>query len=82
MTQVGSNASQEQLVLFVQRIETLTEEKASIQDDIKDVFAEAKAMGYDRATIREVIKIRKMTPAVRQERQELLDTYLAAFGID
>lgn len=79
---VGNNASQDQLVLFVERIERLTEEKQGIADDIKDVMAEAKANGFDARTIREVIKIRKLTPQVRQERQALLDTYLAAFGID
>jgi uncharacterized protein (UPF0335 family) len=51
-------------------------------DDIRDVYGEAKANGYDTRTIREIVKLRKLTPQVRIERKTLLDTYLAAFGID
>lgn len=79
---VGGNAAQKQLVMFVERIERLVEERNGINDDIRDVKAEAKANGYDVRTINEVIKIRKLDAHVRQERKELLDTYLAAFGID
>ena len=82
MAEAGGNAANEQLILFVQRIETLIEERSSINDDIRDVKAEAKATGFDARTIMEVIKHRKMEPHVRQERKALLDTYLAAFGID
>lgn len=80
--EVGDNAAQAQLVQYVERIERLMEERAGINDDIKDVKAEAKATGFDGRTIMEVIKYRKMEPHVRQERKILLDTYLAAFGID
>ena len=82
MAEAGNNASQEELTIFVQRIENLLEERASINDDIKDVKIEAKAKGFDARTIMEVIKLRKMEPQVRQERKALLDTYLAAFGIE
>lgn len=81
MAEAGGNAAQEQLRLFAERIERLEEEKKGIADDIRDVKAEAKATGYDVRTLNEIIKIRKLTPAVRQERKALLDTYLAAFGI-
>jgi uncharacterized protein (UPF0335 family) len=80
--EVGNNASQEQLVNFVERIERLEEEKKAMADDIRDVYGEAKANGYDTRTIREIVKLRKLTPQVRIERKTLLDTYLAAFGID
>jgi uncharacterized protein (UPF0335 family) len=80
--EVGGNAANDQLRLFVERIEHLIEERNGINDDIRDVKAEAKANGYDARTIMEVIKHRKMEPHVRQERKALLDTYLAAFGID
>lgn len=78
----GGNAAQEQLVQFVQRIERLIEERNGINDDIRDVKAEAKATGFDTRTINEVIKVRKLDAHTRQERKALLDTYLAAFGID
>lgn len=80
--EAGNNASQEQLTIFVERIERLIEERGCINDDIKDIKVEAKAKGFDARTIMEVIKIRKMEPHVRQERKALLDTYLAAFGIE
>jgi uncharacterized protein (UPF0335 family) len=80
--EAGGNASQRQLIQFVERIERLIEERSGINDDIKDVKAEAKANGFDSRTMMEVIKIRKMERNVRQERRALLDTYLAAFGID
>jgi uncharacterized protein (UPF0335 family) len=80
--EVGNNASQAMLTQHVERIERLIEDRQAINDDIKDVKALAKADGFDARTIMEVIKIRKMDPHVRQERKALLDTYLAAFGID
>jgi uncharacterized protein (UPF0335 family) len=62
-------------------IENLIEERQTINDDIKDVKAEAKGQGYDATTLMAVIKVRKMTAAKYQEQRSLLDTYLAAFGI-
>ena len=80
--EVGGNAANKQLVQFVERIENLIRERQDINDDIKDVKAEAKANGFDARTIMEVIKMRKIEPHVRQERKALLETYLAAFGIE
>jgi uncharacterized protein (UPF0335 family) len=80
-TEAGGNAAQKQLVQFVERIENLIEERQTINDDIKDVKAEAKGQGYDATTLMAVIKVRKMTAAKYQEQRSLLDTYLAAFGI-
>lgn len=82
MPEAGNNASNAELVRYVERIENLIEERNGINDDIRDVKAEAKSQGFDPRTIMEVIKHRKMEPHVRQERQALLDTYLAAFGIE
>lgn len=79
---VGGNAADQQLNLFVERIERLIEERKGLNDDIRDVKQEAKSNGYDVRTINEVIKIRALDTHVRQERKALLDTYLAAFGID
>jgi uncharacterized protein (UPF0335 family) len=82
VTAAGHNhVAAEQLRLFIERVERLTEEKQGIADDIKDVFAEAKANGYDTRTMREVIKLRKMEIHTRQERQALLDTYCGCLGL-
>ncbi len=80
----GSVAADE-LRLLAERIERLIEDRKNINDDIKDVKAEAKARGYDARTLMEVIKIRAQRSASLDnynERKALLDTYLAAFGID
>jgi uncharacterized protein (UPF0335 family) len=76
----GSIAADE-LRLLIERIERLEEEKKAMQDDIKDVYAEAKARGYDPKTMRTVVRLRKMENHVRQEAEALLDTYKAALGL-
>lgn len=68
--------------LLIERIERLNEEKKGIQEDIKDVYAEAKAVGYDPKILREVIKLRKMRPDDRQEMEAVLDAYMAALGME
>ena len=65
---------------FIERIERLDEEKAAIMSDAKEVFAEAKGEGYDIKTMRQVLRIRKMDRADRQEQEALLDLYLSALG--
>lgn len=69
------------LVLLLERIETLTEEKKGIADDIKDVFAEGKAVGYDTKIMRNLLALRKMNPDDRAEFDMLIDTYRAAVGL-
>lgn len=76
-----SAIARDQLRSIVERIERLEEEKAAIADDIKEVYAEAKANGYDTKTLRAVIRIRKQDSAERQEQEALLDLYLAALGM-
>jgi len=71
----------DQLRAFVERIEKLEEEKQTISDDIKDVYAEAKANGYDTKIMRTVVRLRKQDSAERQEQEALLDTYMAALGM-
>lgn len=66
---------------FVTRIERLEEEKRTIADDIKDVYAEAKGNGFDVKILRQVIRIRKQDKSEREEMQELLDLYLSALGM-
>ena len=71
----------DQLRLFIERIERLEEEKKAMMDDIKDVYAEAKANGYDTKTMRKVVSLRKMETHDRQEQDALLETYRAALGM-
>jgi len=71
----------DQLRLFVERVERLEEEKKGIADDIRDVYAEAKANGYDTKTMRAVVRLRKMETHVRQEADALLETYRIALGL-
>ena len=78
----GHNSSDDQLRLFIERIERLEEEKKGIADDIRDVYLESKSQGYDPKIIRQIIRIRKMPPAGRREMQAVLSTYLAALGIE
>jgi uncharacterized protein (UPF0335 family) len=76
---VGSVA-RDQIKAFVARIERLEEEKANIAADIKEVYAEAKAMGFDTKVLRQVIRIRKQDRNERQEMEALLELYLGALG--
>ena len=76
----GSIAA-DQLRLFIERIERLEEEKKGIADDIKDVYAEAKANGYDTKTMRTIVRLRKMEKHQLDEQDALLETYRAALGM-
>jgi uncharacterized protein (UPF0335 family) len=66
---------------FIERIENLNEEKKAIADDIKDVFGEAKGVGFDPKIMKRIIASRKMDKAKRQEEEEILDCYLSALGM-
>ena len=76
-----ANVAADQLRLFIERIERLEEEKKGIADDVKDVYAEAKANGYDSKTMREIIRLRKLEAHARQERGAMLATYANALGL-
>lgn len=76
-----SNVAKEHLTAFIERIEKLEEEKKTISDDIKDVFAEAKGNGYDVKALRAVIRIRKQDKDERLEQEAILETYLHALGM-
>ncbi|MEM7313807.1 MAG: DUF2312 domain-containing protein [Planctomycetota bacterium] len=73
--------AKDQLQSLVERIERLEEDKAAVADDIKVVYAEAKAAGFDPKIIRKVIKLRKMTDDEREELAAALDVYMAALGM-
>ena len=77
----NGNVTADHLRSYIERIERLEEEKAALATDIREVFAEAKANGYDVKTMRQVIKLRKMEPADRDEQEHLLDTYRRALGM-
>ena len=76
----GSVAADE-LRLLIERIERLEEEKKGIADDVRDVYAEAKARGYDTKTMRTIVRLRKLETHQRQEMDALLETYRAALGL-
>lgn len=71
----------DQLRLFIERIERLHEERKGIGDDIRDVFAEAKANGFDTKIMKQVIRLRAMETHTRQEQDAILDTYRQALGL-
>ena len=76
-----ATVTNEQLRLFIERVERLEEEKKGIADDIRDVYAEAKSQGYDPKIMRQIVRLRKMDVNDRQEMEALLDTYKSALGI-
>tara|TARA_B100001179_G_scaffold193715_1_gene151292 strand:+ start:2426 stop:2662 length:237 start_codon:yes stop_codon:yes gene_type:complete len=76
-----AEATDDRLRLLVERTERLEEEKKGIADDIRDVYAEAKAVGYDTKIMRQIIKLRKMKPDERSEEETILDTYKTALGM-
>lgn len=73
--------ARDQLRAFVERIERLEEEKKTIAEDIKEVYGESKAMGFDTKVLRKVISIRKLDQNERMEQEAVLDTYLHALGM-
>lgn len=73
--------TRDQLRAFVERIERLEEEKAALAADIRDVYAESKAMGYDIKTLRTVVRLRKQDASERQEQEAILATYMIALGM-
>ena len=80
MPDVGGIAG-EQLRSFIERIERLEEERKTLAEDIKEVFAEAKGNGFDTKIIREIIKIRRMDEDDLDEQETLLDIYKRALGM-
>jgi len=70
-----------QLKSIVERIERLEEDKRNVASDIKEVYAEAKANGFDTKVLRSIITLRRMEAAERQELESLIDVYMAALGM-
>ena len=80
MTEVGGIAV-DRLRSLIERIERLEEENKAIAGDIRDIFAEAKSAGFDVKVMREILKLRKMDAADRDEKELLLETYRKALEI-
>jgi uncharacterized protein (UPF0335 family) len=73
--------AKDQLKAIVERIERLEEEKKAIADDVRDVYGEAKANGFDVKALRQVVKLRKQDANERNEQQAVLETYMHALGM-
>lgn len=76
-----SGFAKEHLRSFIERIERLEEEKAALTADIREVYSEAKGQGFDTKIMRQVVRLRKLDRADRQEQEAMLDLYLGALGM-
>jgi uncharacterized protein (UPF0335 family) len=85
MADIGDNSAttfaKEQLKAFVERVERLEEEKKTITVDIGEVYAEAKAVGYDVKALRAIVRLRKQDVDERKEQETILETYMHALGM-
>ena len=73
--------AKDQLKSIIERIERLEEEKKTISDDIRDVYAESKGNGYDVKALRTIVRLRKQDPNERAEAETILETYMQALGM-
>ena len=80
MVEVGRIA-RERLKSFVERIENLEEEKSALTADIREIYSEAKGIGLDIKTLRQIVRLRKLDSSDRQQQEELLDLYKNALGM-
>ena len=80
MADVGGVAG-DRLRAFIERIERLEEERIALGDDLREVYAEAKATGFDPKIMRQIVRLRRMESSDREEQEYLLDTYKAALGM-
>lgn len=77
----STSFAKDQLKAVIERIERLMEEVKALQDDIKDVYGEAKGNGFDTKILRKIIVLRKKDVAEREEEEALLDLYMHALGM-
>lgn len=77
----GTGAGAEQLTQYIERIERLEEEKRALMADIKDVYSEAKATGFEPKIMRQIVRMRAMDRDLLSEQDALLDTYRDAIGL-
>ena len=76
-----TNATADRLTNYIERIETLEEEKAALASDLKEVYAEAKLEGFDPKVLRQVVRLRKLEAQEREEQESLLHMYMQALGM-
>ena len=81
MTENQGGITAGQLRAFIERVERLEEEKAALMADIREVYAEAKAHGFDVPTMRQIVRLRKMDSGDRSEQEALLDLYKRTLGM-
>jgi uncharacterized protein (UPF0335 family) len=81
MSEAATRFAKDQLRSIIERIERLEEEKKTISDDIRDVYAEAKGNGYSVPALRAIVRMRKQDPQERQEAETILETYMSALGM-
>ena len=74
--------AKDHLKAFVERVERLEEEKKAIADDIRDVYGEAKANGFDIKALRAIVRLRKQDADERREQASILETYMNALGMN
>ena len=77
----ATRSAKDHLKAFVERIERLEEEKKTIADDIRDVYAEAKGNGFDVKALRTIVRLRKQDADERREQETILETYMHALGM-
>ena len=77
----ATSFAKDQLKSIIERIERLEEEKKTISDDIRDVYAESKGNGFDVKALRTIVRLRKQDPNERHEEETILETYMQALGM-
>lgn len=82
MAREPEHGANDRLRLLIERVERLEAEKKAIADDVKDVYGEAKAVGYDAKIMREIVRLRKMKPDDLRERNAVLNLYACELGMD
>jgi uncharacterized protein (UPF0335 family) len=82
MPDASGGVSAERLRSFVKRIEKLEEDKATVAEDLRELYAEAKSTGFDAPTLRRVVRLRRMDLDKRREQDELLELYKSALGME
>ncbi|EKF40480.1 DUF2312 domain-containing protein [Nitratireductor indicus] len=81
-TETSQTVAAGQLRAFIERVERLEEDKKTISEDIKEVYAEMKATGFDTKAVRSIVRLRKKDQAERQEEEAMIDLYKAALGME
>jgi uncharacterized protein (UPF0335 family) len=78
---VPTNVSGQRLKSFLERVERLEEEKKALAEDIRDVYSEAKSLGFEVKIMRKIVSLRKTNVEKRREEAELLELYMSAIGM-